>query len=337
MSLSSLCVKCKKEPACIDIKFALYCSPCFLEATYHKYRTLIGKCRESMNSNSSSANKSLILLPRNFLESPVLARACRVLIHFSQLAGIQEPARKNLIDYELAVPVSIENGMEEFMKIKEFIEMIRLEYPLLVRIHLIYIESDIIIPYDSSLSFDQAQRINFDISGLSSTLKEDLFNMKLLHNQLKLMKSLSIDKAIIPDTSTFLASYILTCTCKGRGKFLSWDSGSIRSFPNDLVIIRPLKEISDKEIELYCKEINYENLSIQTRKEVSSSLSIDQLTTNFLSNLESENPGTANVVIRTSSKVTTAKTLNESNGVCPICFAPNENICESCNPLKNYF
>ena len=66
--MSSLCVKCKKEPACIDIKFALYCSPCFLEATYHKYRALLGRCRETAANGNGPQAKGLILLPVNFLE-----------------------------------------------------------------------------------------------------------------------------------------------------------------------------------------------------------------------------------------------------------------------------
>ena len=66
------------------------------------------------------------------------------------------------------------------------------------------------------------------------------------------------------------------------------------------------KDISDKEIELYCQESQFKNYSEQSKQSQSiNSMSIDQLTANFVSNLESENPGTANVVIRTSSKVTT--------------------------------
>lgn len=330
----SLCVKCKKEPSCIDIKFALYCSPCFLEATYHKYRTLLGRCRETAHTVHSA--KGLILLPINFLDSPVLSRASRVLIHFSQLPVIQEPARKNLVDYELAVPISVQSNDQERERMKEFIVMIKREYPLLSKVHVIFIESGQVIPPES-LTCLMGRFESHDIdTSLSNTLKEDLLNLKLLHTQLKLMKSLSIDKAMTPETSTSLASYILTCTCKGRGKFLPWDSALIRSFPDGLFLTRPLKEISDKEIDLYCQESQFGGFSAHSAQSQSiNSMSIDRLTVNFVSNLESENPGTANVVIRTSSKVTTTNVSKEET--CPICFAPNQSVCESCAPLRIYF
>ena len=79
----------KKVEATIDIKFALYCSLLVsFEATYHKYRVLLGRCRDTISAASSSYtnpnpdnSKALILLPRNFLDTPVVARATR-LIHF---------------------------------------------------------------------------------------------------------------------------------------------------------------------------------------------------------------------------------------------------------------
>ena len=330
--MTALCVKCKKVEATIDIKFALYCSPCFLEATYHKYRALLGRCRDTISAvPSSSSSKALILLPRNFLDTPAVARASRLLIHFSQLPAIQEPARKNLVDYDVAVPISVTSTDEDRGRILDFIEMIKKEYPLLSKVHLILIENGQIIPFESFKISESQMKCDLDMSGLSNTLKEDLLNLKLLHIQLKLMSSLSIDRALCPDTSTSLASHILTCTCKGRGKFLPWDSALCRSFPGGKSLQRPLKEISDKEVELYCHESNFKVCCTQSQPP----MSIDQLTVNFLSNLETENPGTANVVIRTSSKVTTVD--SEADVTCPICFAPNEGICESCSPLKEFF
>lgn len=337
--MSSLCVKCKKESACVDIKFALYCSPCFLEATYHKYRALLGRVRETTANGNGPQAKGLILLPVNFLDSPVLSRASRVLIHFSQLPVIQEPARKNLVDYELAVPISVESREEERGRMGEFIEMVKREYPLLSKVHVILVESGQVIPSESLMSL--SSQVLDGSSGLSNTLKEDLLNLKLLHAQLKLMKSLSIDKAMTPETSTSLASYILTCTCKGRGRFLPWDSALIRSFPDGLFLTRPLKEISDKEIELYCQESQLITSSLSpcstSQSQSINSMSIDRLTVNFVSTLESENPGTANVVIRTSSKVTTTTTTLTEGETCPICFAPNQSVCESCAPLRSFF
>jgi recombinational DNA repair protein RecR len=58
--------------------------------------------------------------------------------------------------------------------------------------------------------------------------------------------------------------------------------------------------------------------------------------------LESENPGTANVVIRTSSKVRTTMTelsqVDEFSVRCKICLAPNDvQVCSSCSPIKEFF
>lgn len=327
----ALCVKCKKEESCIDIKFAIYCSPCFLEATYHKYRILLARSRENIH-----CTRGLILLPKNFLDYPSLYRASRVLIHFSQLPSIQEPARKNLVTYDLGVPI-----YGDCERVKKFVETIRTEYPLLGEVYALSIASNEIKKFED---YSDTEAASDDFNRLSNTLKEDLLNSKLLHLQVELMNRIKVERAVTAETSTALASHILTCTCKGRGKFLPWDSALTRSFPGNLFINRPLKEISDREIELYCQEANIpddRSMDQSIKTQTTCSLSIDQLTVNFLSNLESENPGTANVVIRTSSKVETVTDLvqvDESSVRCKICFAPNDvEICSSCSPIEEFF
>lgn len=258
-----------------------------------------------------------------------MLRACKVLIRFALLPAVQEPARKNLVTYDLGVP--------ESKGIKEFIEDIRMEYQQSAYLRDIYILKS---TGEAVKHEDYTESDNSDNTlELSNTLKEDLLNAKLLHDQLKLMSSLQVDKAMIPDTSTALASYIITCTCKGRGQFLPWDSALVRYYPNNLALCRPLKDISDREIELYCQETSLSSSAvIQRANPLVSSLSIDQLTLNFLTNLETENPGTANVVIRTCSKVSTSCD-QESDARCPICLAPNTSgvVCDSCAPIKEYF
>lgn len=355
----SVCVKCKKVPPCIDIKFALYCSQCFQEATYHKYRTLLARSREneSANDRNSSMARGLILLPRNFLNSPSIRQASQVLIHFTQLPGIQEPHRKNLICYDLAIP--FENGtIEEANDVTQFIKNFKEDYPNLGQIYALSLFKEIdeeilnfseCSEYFSTSSENIIENFMSDLSNISSTLKEDILNAKLLHLQLKLMNRLGIDRALSTETSTALAAFILSCICKGRGKFLPWDSALTRSFPHNLFISRPLKEISDREVELYCQEVNFKNNFNNTKidnnncnnKSEKSELSIDKLTVNFLTNLEAENSGTANVVIRTSSKVTTTAiaTSKLSNcSRCSICLAPSDEIyCSSCEIIKSFF
>lgn len=309
--MTGVCVKCKKDPPCIDIKFALYCSPCFQEATYHKYRTLLARSRDD-SADRNAPSRGLIFLPRNFSSYTQVYLASRVLIHFSQLPGIQEPARKNLIKYDLAIP----SESKENVQLDDFIKMIKSEYPMLGDIHLLKIDEDC-----SNIS-------------ISATSKEDLLNAQLLHSQLELMSRLGIERALCPDTSTSLASYILSCTCKGRGKFLPFDSALVRSYPENKFICRPLKEISDREIELYCQETNV--LSPLPLKSKVSNSSIDELTVNFLTNLEAENPGTSNVVIRTSSKVTTSTTSSDGTFRCEICLVPMNEEVSSCRPCESF-
>ena len=352
--MSSLCVKCKRVEPSIDIKFALYCSPCFQEATYHKYRTMLARSREQIK-NETPSPATLILFPKNFLTDNRVYRASRALLHFTQLPGIQEPARKNLVHYNLALPVLTKMERE----LDEFVQEVRQEYPLLGQIYIILISEGISVTFEefqkrfkcTATTVEAKDDVSHDVESLpiSNTHKEDILNYKLLHSQLKLMSSLKIEKALTPETSTALASYILTCTCKGRGKFIPFDSGLVRSFPSEncqfqfQFLVRPLKDISDKEIELYFKEVNFNNsliLSLISSENGNGNVNnnIDHLTENFLSNLESENPGTANVVIRTSSKVTTG--ITESLKRCRICLAPNdevEEVCYSCYPIKEYF
>lgn len=355
----SSCVKCKKVPEkCIDIKFAVYCSPCFQEATFHKYRSMLSHCSHQINQKDQidhinqidqiDSSTSLILLPRNFLSDRKVFQAGRLLIHFSQLPGILEPARKNLIKYHLAV---VRNEKKDDFLVS-FLKQIKTEYPKLGDIFILdpsKPDSD----YHKFVEYNSISDISSENSSISvpenslseSTLKEDYFNAIVLHASLRLMKGLSVSKALVPDTSTALAAYILCCTCKGRGRFLPWDSASIRDYPGGLYLVRPMKEISDREVELYCTEAATkltDLMNIDDQKTtLTSSLSIDELTSNFTADLEAENPGTANVVIRTSAKVSTStsiNTKNDQNSRCRICFAPNDtNLCEPCSSISQYF
>lgn len=303
--MSSLCVKCKTNPPSIDIKFALYCSPCFLEATYHKYRTLLARSRDDSVDRNTPSN-GLIILPRTFSSSRQVCLASRLLIHFSQLPGIQEPARKNLIHYQLAIPIEQHSQNDS---IDDFVKTVKSEYPNLGQVHFL------------SLSGDEKSATN-----------EDSLNSKLLHLQLNLMDQLKIDRALCPDTSTALAAHILSCTCKGRGQFLPFDSALIRAYPDGKFISRPLKEISDREVELYCQEAKI--LSSLPLKLTNTPSNIDELTLKFITELESENPGTSNVVIRTSSKVTTSTSDLDGSHRCEVCLVPlcenDPSICRSC-------
>ncbi len=110
-----------------------------------------------------------------------------------------------------------------------------------------------------------------------------------------------------------------------------WDASAVREYPQGIRVIRPLREISDREVGLYCTLMAGQYLfpCESPSKEESIAKSIAELTGSFLAKLDEENPGTANVVLRTITKV--EKPTWSALGRCSVCLAPSASeACYSC-------
>ncbi len=260
----------------MDIKFALYCVGCFLEACYSKYRTGLSKC-------SVPGGGCLIYVTDD--------EAGRMLVHFSQLPRILEPRRQNCTEFEVAVSSP---------KLREEIKS---AYEHIKEVHLV---------------------------SEGAGLKE----------LLAVANSRSLQNLLLPLTSTATAASILAGVCKGRGEWIRWD-GAVQKECEGVQVGNPLRDISDREVQLYCAQLRGQylfNTALSTgagdSTQVKQPKTIDELTKAFMSRLDQENPGTANVVLRTIDKIDSVR-LNHQHlkhqKPCQGCLVPaGTDYCYSC-------
>ena len=151
---------------------------------------------------------------------------------------------------------------------------------------------------------------------------------------LAVAKERSLPNLLLPETSTATAAHILASVCKGRGEWIRWD-GAIKRDCEGVVVGSPLRDISEREVELYGKEMSGQYLFSASVKEEDTEVptNIDALTAAFLSRLDQENPGTANVVLRTVDKIESVR-LGEQElkrQPCRRCLVPaGVELCYSC-------
>lgn len=313
MSPHHLCCKCKAEPSTVDIKFALYCRSCFLEACFSKYRTALSKI-------TASSAKCLVFVPDT--------DAGRLLLHFTQLPRILEPRRQNVLECEVAVMQA------------EAAEAVKASYPNVLAVHLLSdatVESDAKSDDTATTTAAKSDDNTTANTANTTTTTANTTTITLLHSLIKLAKERNLTALLLPQTSTATAASILASVCKGRGEWIRWDGAAMKEC-DGIRVGSPLRDISEREVQLYTAQLCGQYLFGPGRSGEDGRCrvpeTIDELAQAFLGRLDEENPGTANVVLRTIDKIdSVASVFSPATGgqACKGCFVPaGVDYCYSC-------
>ncbi|XP_067905341.1 cytoplasmic tRNA 2-thiolation protein 2 isoform X2 [Heterodontus francisci] len=139
------------------------------------------------------------------------------------------------------------------------------------------------------------------------TAKEELLQTLRHHLLLYTARIKGYTKIMMGDSCTRLAVKLLTNISLGRGASLAIDTGFSDNRYGDIMIVRPMREYSSKEIAFYNKLFDVPNIftpAIDTK--TSDKASIHRLTESFVNKLQTDYPSTVSTVYRTSEKLNTA-------------------------------
>ncbi|XP_051884062.1 cytoplasmic tRNA 2-thiolation protein 2 [Pristis pectinata] len=139
------------------------------------------------------------------------------------------------------------------------------------------------------------------------TAKEELLQTLRHHLLLYTARIKGYTKIMMGDSCTRLAVKLLTNISLGRGASLAIDTGFSDNRYGDIMIVRPMREYSSKEIAFYNKLFNVPNVftpALDTK--ASDKASIHRLTESFVNKLQTDFPSTVSTVYRTSEKLNTA-------------------------------
>ncbi|KAB1260255.1 Cytoplasmic tRNA 2-thiolation protein 2 [Camelus dromedarius] len=139
------------------------------------------------------------------------------------------------------------------------------------------------------------------------TAKEELLQTLRTHLILHVARTHGYSKVMAGDSCTRLAVKLMTSLALGRGAFLAWDTGFSDERHGDVVVVRPMREHTLKEVAFYNRLFAVPSVftpAVDTK--APEKASIHRLMEAFLLRLQAQFPSTVSTVYRTSEKLVKA-------------------------------
>ncbi|XP_031728935.1 cytoplasmic tRNA 2-thiolation protein 2-like [Anarrhichthys ocellatus] len=144
-------------------------------------------------------------------------------------------------------------------------------------------------------------------------------------------------KVLLGDNCTRLAVKLLTSISLGRGAQLAQDTGFSDSRYGDIILVRPMRDYSAKEIAYYNRMFGVPSvfiLSLDTKTADKSS--IQRLTESFVTRLQADFPSTVSTIYRTSEKLQTCKSSSTADHCdrCLLCMCALDTAVENASAFQ---
>ncbi|XP_077144524.1 cytoplasmic tRNA 2-thiolation protein 2 isoform X2 [Ranitomeya variabilis] len=141
-------------------------------------------------------------------------------------------------------------------------------------------------------------------SARTLTAKVELLQSLRNHLLLHVARTCGYPKVMSGESCTCLAARLLANISLGRGAFLALDTGFSDDRSGNVVIVRPMREYSLKEISFYNRLFHVPSVFIPTMEtKAPENSSLQHLSECFITKLQAEFPSTVSTVYRTSEKL----------------------------------
>ncbi|XP_057566700.1 cytoplasmic tRNA 2-thiolation protein 2 isoform X3 [Hippopotamus amphibius kiboko] len=139
------------------------------------------------------------------------------------------------------------------------------------------------------------------------TAKQELLQTLRTHLILHVARTHGYSKVMTGDSCTRLAVKLMTSLALGRGAFLAWDTGFSDERHGDVVVVRPMREHTLKEVAFYNRLFAVPSVftpAVDTK--APEKASVHRLMEAFILRLQAQFPSTVSTVYRTSEKLVKA-------------------------------
>ncbi|XP_049926664.1 cytoplasmic tRNA 2-thiolation protein 2 isoform X1 [Epinephelus moara] len=368
-SVSKKCVKCKEGTAAVVIRAGdTYCRGCFREYFIHKFRAMLGKNRViypgekvllavsggpsscSMLSQvqeglSQNAHKKLRFLPgivyideggavgqsmeerqRTVAELQAVFKATGFPFHIVPLEQVlnlpssvvvtaPSPSERPASAYKAAVDHFIQSDSRSCLAQQE--------------------QEETSVPVVQESHTHSLQQLIGSAKTL--TASEDLLNTLRQHVLVHTARTEGYSKLMLGDNCTRLAVKLLTSISLGRGAQLAQDTGFSDSRYGDIILVRPMRDYSAKEIAYYNRMFNVLSVFIPSLDtKTADKASIQRLTESFVTKLQADFPSTVSTIYRTSEKLQTACKSSTADHCdrCLLCMCTLDTAAENASAFK---
>ncbi|XP_017715255.1 PREDICTED: cytoplasmic tRNA 2-thiolation protein 2 isoform X9 [Rhinopithecus bieti] len=145
------------------------------------------------------------------------------------------------------------------------------------------------------------------------------------HLILHMARAHGYSKVMTGDSCTRLAIKLMTNLALGRGAFLAWDTGFSDERHGDVVVVRPMRDHTLKEVAFYNRLFSVPSVftpAVDTK--APEKASIHRLMEAFILRLQTQFPSTVSTVYRTSEKLVKAPrdgpAASDSSPCCLLCM-----------------
>nr|XP_055088777.1 cytoplasmic tRNA 2-thiolation protein 2 isoform X3 [Symphalangus syndactylus] len=157
------------------------------------------------------------------------------------------------------------------------------------------------------------------------TAKEELLQTLRTHLIVHTARAHGYSKVMTGDSCTRLAIKLMTNLALGRGAFLAWDTGFSDERHGDVVVVRPMRDHTLKEVAFYNRLFSVPSVftpAVDTK--APEKASIHRLMEAFIIRLQTQFPSTVSTVYRTSEKLVKAPrdgpAAGDSSPRCLLCM-----------------
>ncbi|KAL3972543.1 erythrocyte membrane protein band 4 [Sarotherodon galilaeus] len=352
-SVSKKCVKCKEAPAALVIRAGdAYCRLCFKDFFVHKFKAVLGKnriifpgekvllavsggpsscsmLRQVQEGLSQKANKKLRFVPgiayidegaaigqsveerqRTVAELQAVFQATGFPFYILPLEQVLDlpasvvatnpsPSEQPASTYKAAVGHFVETDGSNFPTPQE--------------------PKKTLLPHVQESHTLMLQQLLGSVKTL--TAREELLNTLRQHLLVHTARTEGYSKLMLGDSCTRLAVKLLTSISLGRGAQLAQDTGFSDSRYSDIILVRPMRDYSAKEIAYYNHLFTVPSVVIPSvdTKTVDKA-SIQRLTESFVTKLQADFPSTVSTIYRTSEKLQSACMKSSGAERCDRCL-----------------
>ncbi|XP_050427062.1 cytoplasmic tRNA 2-thiolation protein 2-A [Adelges cooleyi] len=304
------CRKCQIQNGNVVLrKKDVYCKDCFLTMVVHKFRATLGK------SKLVRQNERVLIC--------VSGSLCSVSLLHMVWSGLQQSTHKRLtfkpIVLHIDESVLFNYPEERYIGIKEVFDFYSLPYHIVPLSLALYSKNA--LEENNNLS-EYDKKLKSLVNSIADlTLKQDILVKLRKHAIMKLAADLNCTRVMTAENEHMLSIRLLSNVALGRGSQIGLDIGlAVNDKKNNntsIVILRPLRELSAKEISYYVlfntlQDFVHFNFLTATNEDES----IQKTTEQFINNLQVEFPSTVSTIFRTGEKIV-EKALD--NYTCSMC------------------
>ncbi|XP_046965490.1 cytoplasmic tRNA 2-thiolation protein 2 [Vanessa cardui] len=297
-----ICRKCSGPGTLIIRKEYCYCNDCFITNINHKFRACIGK-----NKILSPNEKVLICLSGDASSTVLLD-----LIHVG--FSLNNHKKLRVTPYFLHIIERDSDGEEISKVIAE--QCKNYNFNLTVVNMDEYFNKNILSNEFTMINHHQTSISKNILSNIPTSISEDMLTKMKQNIFIKISKQLKCRIVFTAETTTLLATRLLSNIAIGRGSQVENDIGFADKREENVIILRPMRDITNEEVDQY--------LRIKDLKPATNILatihgtSLQSVIRSFVLDLQENYPATVSTICKTADKIGSI-TVNVDKKKCIIC------------------